>query len=268
MTAPNDPLTVLHAHDIEYTYPGGQKALWGVTIHIRRGEKVALVGPNGAGKSTLILHFNGILRPQKGGIWVDGLEVTDQNLGDIRARVGLVFQNPDDQLFSPTVYDDVAFGPRQMGLPEHEVHRRVREALHAVDLEGFERRAPHQLSNGEKKRAAIATVLAMHPSILILDEPVSGLDPRTRHRLLDLLCHLPLTMLIATHDMRLVATLCSRVIILDKGHIVAQGPTADILRDEHLLAQHGLESPWQTPPPPCYNDADRDVGRKKTQTQA
>ncbi len=253
MTSPPDPNAVLHAHDLEFTYPSGQTALRGVTLHIQRGEKVALVGPNGAGKSTLILHFNGILRPQKGRIWVDGLEVKDTTLGEIRARVGLVFQNPDDQLFSPTVYDDVAFGPRQMGLPENEVRTRVYEALQAVDLQGLEHRPPYQLSNGEKKRAAIATVLAMRPSILILDEPVAGLDPRTRRRLITLLCQLPLTMLIATHDMRLVATLCSRVMVMDEGRIIAHGPARHILNNERLLVEHGLESPWLPPPHPCYN---------------
>ncbi len=244
MTEAQDTEAVLHAHDLVFTYPDGHQALRGVTMHVCRGEKVALVGPNGAGKSTLMLHLNGILLPQRGRVWVDGLEVIPENLGRIRARVGLVFQNPDDQLFSPTVFEDVAFGPLHMGLPEAEIRTRVEEALAAVGLAGFEPRIPHHLSSGEKKRVAIATVLAMRPSILVLDEPTAGLDPRTRRGLLRLLCELPVTMLIATHDMRLAAALCSRTLIIDEGRIVADGPTATLLRDDALLEQHGLESPW------------------------
>ncbi len=249
MTGPFDRDAVLHAHDLVFTYPNGYTALRGVTVHIRRGEKVALVGPNGAGKSTLLLHFNGILQPQEGRIWVDGLEVTPEHLGEIRARVGLVFQDPDDQLFSPTVFEDVAFGPLHMGLPEDEVRKRVQEALAAVGLEGREHRAPFHLSGGEKKRAAIATVLAMRPSILVLDEPTGGLDPRGRRALIQTLCGLPVTMLIATHDMRLAAELCSRTLVMDEGRIVAEGPTRTLLRDEALLEAHGLESPWAEPRP-------------------
>lgn len=251
MTGPQDRESVLHAHDLVYVYPDGTPALNGVTLHIRRGEKVALVGPNGAGKSTLILHLNGLLRPQEGRVWVDGQEVTEENLAAIRARVGIVFQNPDDQLFSSSVYDDVAFGPRYMGLDEEEVRARVREALAAVGLEGFEERVPYHLSGGEKKRVAIATVLSMRPSILVLDEPTAGLDPRTRRGLIDLLCRLPVTMLVATHDMRMAATLCQRTLLMDGGVIVADGPTEALLRDEVLLDRHGLESPWTPPPAPC-----------------
>lgn len=249
MTGPFDRDAVLHAHDLVFTYPNGSTALRGVTVHIRRGEKVALVGPNGAGKSTLLLHFNGILQPQAGRIWVDGLEVIPKHLGEIRARVGLVFQDPDDQLFSPTVFEDVAFGPLHMGLSEEEVRKRVQEALAAVGLEGREHRAPFHLSGGEKKRAAIATVLAMRPSILVLDEPTAGLDPRGRRALIQTLCDLPVTMLIATHDMRLAAELCSRTLVMDEGRIVAEGPTLTLLRDEALLEAHGLESPWAVPRP-------------------
>ncbi len=251
MTGPQDTHAVLHAHDLEFTYPDGHQALRGVTLHIARGEKVALVGPNGAGKSTLILHFNGILRPTRGRIWVDGLEVTEEHLPQIRARVGLVFQDPDDQLFSPTVFDDVAFGPRHMGLPEPEVQERVAEALAAVGLTGFEDRVPHHLSAGEKKRVAIATVLAMRPSILVLDEPTTGLDARARRALLRLLCELPVTMLIATHDLRLASVLCTRTLVMDGGRIVADGPTAELLRDADFLWAHGLESPWQAPDEVC-----------------
>jgi len=235
--------TVLLVHDLHFTYPDGQVALAGVTLHVQRGEKVAVVGPNGAGKSTLLLHFNGILRGQCGRVWVDGLDVVQRNLGTIRARVGLVFQNPDDQLFSPTVFDDVAFGPLHMGLSETEVRRRVARALALVGMSGYEGRLSHHLSMGEKKRVAIATVLAMDPSILVLDEPTGGLDPRARRELIGLLRELPVTMLAASHDMRFVAELFPRMIILDAGRVVADGPTEELLRDRVLLERHGLEAP-------------------------
>ncbi|WP_298490356.1 energy-coupling factor ABC transporter ATP-binding protein [uncultured Chloroflexus sp.] len=178
------------------------------------GEKVALLGVNGAGKSTLLLQLNGTLRPSSGTIVVDGLPVTSSNLGQIRARVGLVVQNPDDQLFSPTVGDDVAFGPRYMGLAPTEVDRRVRQALQAVGMTGYEQRPPHRLSLGQRKRVALATVLAMQPSVLALDEPSAGLDPRARRELSTLLRTLPQTMLVATHDLALVTEVCPRVIVI------------------------------------------------------
>jgi len=223
----------------------GRQALRDVNLSVRRGEKVALVGPNGAGKSTLLLHLNGILRPtlngSEGRVLVMGQEVAEPNLARIRAQVGMVFQDPDDQLFSPTVFDDVAFGPLYAGLPEEEVRRRVSWALAQVGIEGYAERVSHHLSLGEKKRAAIATVLSMQPEILALDEPTAGLDPRTRRRLIGLLQELPQTMLCATHDMRLVAEVFPRTIILDGGRMVADGPTDQLLADEQLLEAHGLE---------------------------
>ena len=205
------------------------------------GEKVALLGPNGAGKSTLILHLNGILRVQSGSVCVAGITVGEKTLGRVRAAVGLVFQNPDDQLFSPTVFDDVAFGPIYQGLPEAEVRARVPEALSAVGMDQYQNRVSHHLSSGEKKRIAIATVLSMRPEILVLDEPTAGLDPRARRGLINLIRELPQTMLVATHDIRMVMELFHRSIIMDGGEVVADGPSERILADEVLLAAHGLE---------------------------
>ncbi len=220
----------------------GRKALDNVSLIIRTGEKVALVGPNGAGKSTLLLHLNGILRGQ-GVVRIAGVVVGDGNLGVIRSQVGLVFQDPDDQLFSPTVFEDIAFGPLHMGLDEEEVIERVAWALEQVGMAGFERRISHHLSLGEKKRVAIATVLAMRPAILALDEPSGQLDPRARRGLIRLLRTLPQTMLIATHDMRLVARLAPRTIVLDRGKVVADSPTPELLGNGALLEEHGLEAP-------------------------
>jgi cobalt/nickel transport system ATP-binding protein len=236
-----------HSIEVEgltFRYPDGRLALDNVSLSVAPGEKVALVGPNGAGKSTLLLHLNGILRSTNGAVRVGGLPLTDTNLGQIRAWVGLVFQNPDDQLFSPRVYQDVAFGPLHMGLSEAEVQTRVERALAAVGMDGYANRISYHLSIGEKKRIAIATVLSMEPQILILDEPSAGLDPRARRSLIQLLRELEQqTMLISTHDMRLVNELCSRTIILDAGCIVLDGPTHDILNNKELMEQHGLETP-------------------------
>ena len=245
MTAINgtDQEPVLHVHELRFSYPDGREALTGVTMHVDPGEKVALVGPNGAGKSTLMLHFNGILKPTAGRIRVDGMDVIKENLGTIRARVGLVFQNPDDQLFSTTVYEDVAFGPLHMGYPEAEVRRRVQVALETVGIASFAPRMPHHLSVGERKRVAVATVLAMDPSILVLDEPTAGLDPRGRRSLINLLRDLDATMLVSTHDMQLVAEIFERTIVLDGGLVVADGPTREIMSDAVFLEAHGLEAP-------------------------
>jgi cobalt/nickel transport system ATP-binding protein len=233
-------IDVEHLH---FVYPDGFEALRGIHLRIARGEKVALVGPNGAGKSTLMLHLNGINTPTHGSVRIGGTVVDRKSVGRIRAEVGLVFQDPDDQLFSPTVFDDVAFGPLHMGIPEAEIHGRVDRALASVGMAGFERRLPHHLSLGQRKRVAIATVLSMNPSVLVLDEPSAGLDPRGRRGLIRLLLDLPQTMLVSTHDMRLVAEVFPRVIVMDEGRIVADGPTYAILADDSLLEAHGLERP-------------------------
>lgn len=232
----------LDIQDLHFSYPDGRKALRGVSLFINPSEKTALVGPNGSGKSTLLLHLNGILRGD-GEVHVCGKELTDDNLRQIRASVGLVFQDPDDQLFSQSVYEDVAFGPLYMDLPKEEVVQKVRQALEAVGMAGSEARVPHHLSEGEKKRVAIATVLSMDPEVLVLDEPTAGLDPRGRRELIQLLRGLPQTMLAATHDMRMVAELFDRTVIIDEGKVVADGPTAQILAEPHLLKLHGLEAP-------------------------
>lgn len=225
---------------LEFRYPDGRWALRGVDLVIAPGEKVALVGPNGAGKSTLLLHLNGILRGE-GVVRVLGMEVADSHLARIRARVGLVFQDPDDQLFSPTVFEDVAFGPLYAGLPREEIEQRVTWALAQVGLEGYAQRFSHHLSLGEKKRAAIATVLSMQPDLLALDEPSAGLDPRARRRLIGLLQTLPQTMVAATHDLALVQEVFPRTVVMDEGQVVADGPTQALLADRALLAAHGLE---------------------------
>jgi cobalt transport protein ATP-binding subunit len=231
----------IEVKELHFSYPDGHQALRGVNLYISPGEKVALVGPNGAGKSTLMLHLNGILH-DRGEVFVCGKPVGKETIGEIRASVGLVFQDPDDQLFSPTVFDDVAFGPIYMGMPEGEVRRSVDDALQAVDMEGFKSRVSHHLSNGEKKRVAIATVLAMDPEILVLDEPTSGLDPRSRRGLINLLRDLPQTMLVSTHDIHMVSDLFERTIVIDGGEIVFDGPTKDLISNVPLLETHGLEA--------------------------
>ncbi|HXF86353.1 MAG TPA: ABC transporter ATP-binding protein [Anaerolineales bacterium] len=231
---------VLSVRNLRFSYHDHHEALRGVSFDLCEGDKVALVGPNGAGKSTLMLHLNGILRGQ-GEVIVGGKRLTRDNLPAIRAMVGLVFQNPDDQLFSPTVFEDVAFGPLHMGLPKDEVIARVEAALQAVRMSNYRDRMSHHLSMGEKKRIAIATVLSMKPQILVLDEPTAGLDPRARRTLINLLRDLPITMLVSTHDMRMVQELFPRTIVMDEGLIVADGRTEDILADEKFLNEHGLE---------------------------
>ena len=233
-------IDVEHLH---FTYPDGFEALHGVQLRIARGEKVALVGPNGAGKSTLMLHLNGINLPTHGSVRIGGTLVDRRSVRRIRAEVGLVFQDPDDQLFSPTVFEDVAFGPLHMGVPEAEIHERVERALAAVGMSGFERRLPHRLSLGQRKRVALATVLSMDPSVLVFDEPSAGLDPRGRRELIALLRSLHQTMLVSTHDMRLVAEVFPRIVVMDDGRVVGDGPTAEVLRDDVFLEAHGLERP-------------------------
>jgi cobalt/nickel transport system ATP-binding protein len=241
-TMPHNNGCVLQVEDLHFSYPDGHAALHGVSLTMNTGDKAALVGPNGAGKSTLMLHLNGILNGP-GMIEIGGQRLTRDNLPAIRAMVGLVFQNPDDQLFSPTVFEDVAFGPLHMGLPEADVRARVDAALEAVRMSTYRDRLSHHLSVGEKKRIAIATVLSMNPSVLILDEPSAGLDPRARRTLINLLRELPISMLVSTHDMAMVKELFPRTIVMDEGRIVADGRTSEILENEELLTAHGLEKP-------------------------
>lgn len=229
--------------NLSFAYPDGHAALRNISLHIAPGEKVALVGPNGAGKSTLILHLNGILHSKNGNLRVCGLDLVEENLSRVRGSVGLVFQNPDDQLFSPTVYEDVAYGPLYQGLSASEVDARVKSALAAVRMDDYARRVSYHLSTGEKKRIAIATVLSMNPEVLVLDEPTAGLDPRARRSLIHLLRELPITMLVSTHDLAMVNELFPRTVIMDNGTIVADKKTAEILADKTLLEAHGLEMP-------------------------
>lgn len=238
----------LLVEELDFAYPDGHQALDRVSLKIERGEKVALVGPNGAGKSTLMLHLNGILGSHAhingdSPIRVGGMPVTKNNLPVVRAKVGVVFQNPDDQLFSPTVFEDVAFGPLHMGLAEADVRKRVSAALAQVGMADYVNRMSHHLSVGEKKRIAIATVLSMQPEILVLDEPSAGLDPRARRSLINLLRDLPLTMLVSSHDMLMVRELFPRMVIMDEGRVVADGATGTLMNDAELLQAHGLEKP-------------------------
>jgi cobalt/nickel transport system ATP-binding protein len=230
----------LEVRDLSFSYPDGRKALDGADFHIHPGERVALLGANGAGKTTLVLHLNGILRPSAGIVRVAGLDVTDDNLLEIRRRVGLVFQDPDDQLFMPTVRRDVGFGPANFGVEGEELDRRVRGALEAVGMITSIDRAPHHLSLGERRRVAVATVLAMEPRILVLDEPSSNLDPAGRRELAAMLDSLDITMLMVTHDLGYAQALCERTMIMNDGKIVADGPTREILSDERLLAENRL----------------------------
>jgi cobalt/nickel transport system ATP-binding protein len=230
---------LITVENLSFSYPDGQQALTDVSLGIYRGDSVAIVGPNGAGKSTLVLHFNGILR-SNGHIKLLGKVVDDNNLRWVRSRVGLVFQNPDDQLFSPTVFDDVAFGPMNMGYSEAEVEQAVKMALEMVGMAGFEKRSPHHLSVGEKKRIAMATVLSMSPEVLVIDEPTSNLDPRGKWDIIEVLKGLSVTKIVVSHDLEMVGALCHRMVIIDRGRVAADGATADILANKRLLAEHGL----------------------------
>jgi cobalt/nickel transport system ATP-binding protein len=232
----------IHAIGLAYRYPNGHAALQGIDLHVQHGERVAVLGPNGAGKTTLMLHLNGLMSGE-GRLEVAGLDVTPQTMRDLRLRVGLVFQDPDDQLFMPTVEEDVAFGPLNMELGQDEVRLRVAEALAAVRMQHAAGRAPYQLSMGERRRVAIASVLAMRPSLLVLDEPSASLDPRARRELVDVLAGIERTMLVTTHDLPLAAELCERAVILAGGRVVADGPCHDLLADAELLADHDLELP-------------------------
>ena len=240
----------LDIHGVAYAYPDGHQALYGVDLHVDRGERVAVLGPNGAGKTTFILHLNGILGPHTGSghgagsVTVTGLPVAKEHLQEIRRRVGIVFQDPDDQLFMPTVREDVAFGPANLGLAQVDIDERVHAALVAVDMLDFADRAPHHLSFGQRRRVAVATVLAMRPDVLVLDEPSSNLDPASRRELAEVLNSLDITLVMVTHDLPYALELCERAVILSGGVIVADGKTGDILMDNVLMTEHRLELPY------------------------
>ncbi|MEV0144659.1 MULTISPECIES: ABC transporter ATP-binding protein [unclassified Nonomuraea] len=234
----------LEVSRLAYAYPDGTQALFGVDLTIGRGERVALLGPNGAGKTTLVMHLNGILTPGHGTVTVAGTPVRKDTLKDVRRRVGLVFQDPDDQLFMPTVRDDVAFGPANMGLTGEALEHAVRGALDRVGMLEAIDRPPHHLSFGQRRRVAVATVLAMEPEILVLDEPSSNLDPAARRELAEILRSLDVTVLMVTHDLPYALELCERSLILSDGVIAADGPTRELLSDAELLAAHRLELPY------------------------
>lgn len=234
----------LDVRGLAYAYPDGHQALFGINLRIEQGERVALLGPNGAGKTTLVLHLNGILTGGAGTVAVGGLPVVKQHFAEVRRRVGIVFQDPDDQLFMPTVAEDVAFGPANLGLRGGELAARVDEALTAVGMADFRDRAPHHLSFGQRRRVAVATVLAMRPEILVLDEPSSNLDPASRRELAQILLSLDVTLLMVTHDLPYALELCPRSVILDEGIIVADGVTPEVLGDPELMSAHRLELPY------------------------
>ncbi|NHC12832.1 energy-coupling factor ABC transporter ATP-binding protein [Motilibacter deserti] len=239
MTAP-----ALEVQGLAYAYPDGHQALFGVDLRIERGERVALLGPNGAGKTTLVLHLNGIHTPGAGTVRVGGVQLAKDTVRDVRRRVGIVFQDPDDQLFLPTVREDVAFGPANLGLRGPALNAAVDRALAQVGMEGFADRPPHHLSLGQRRRVAVATVLSMEPDILVLDEPTSNLDPASRRELSTVLRGLDPTLLLVTHDLPYALELCPRSVLLDGGVVVADGPTRELLSDEALLAAHRLELPY------------------------
>lgn len=265
MTLLDEPMSSLavRVSDLAYRYPDGKEALRGVSFQVREGECVALVGPNGAGKSTLLLHLNGLLPARRrdapghhhglreagrnigsaGSVWIDGVAVNPRNGPEVRRRVGLLFQDPDDQLFCSTVLEDVAFGPLNLGLARADARKLALECLARVDLEPAADRPPHHLSFGERKRVCLAGVLACQPSVLVLDEPTANLDPRGRRKFIHLIQSLKATKLIATHDLELVLEICPRAILLDAGQVVADGDSRTILGDAELVEAHGLELP-------------------------
>ncbi len=257
----HNPISI---QQLSYAYADGTAALDDVNLSIKATERIALVGANGSGKSTLLLHLNGILLPQTGEVVVGELPIVEKNLKAIRNFVGLVFQNPDDQLFMPTVWEDITFGPMNQGIQGKELSHRAHHAMTAVGLDPdhYSPRNPGNLSGGEKKRVAIAGVLAMQPQVIVLDEPSAQLDPRSRRQLITLLSYLPLTQIIATHDLDLAVDLCTRTIVLSQGQVVFDGPTDQVMSDPEFLEQHALESPLCNSRPYCLLE-DRPAERMK-----
>lgn len=236
----------IEIRNLQFRYPDGKEALNGISFSVADGECLGIVGPNGSGKSTLLLHLNGLLPevfPKNPVVVIYGKELGRETAAEIRRDVGLLFQDPDDQLFCPTVYEDVAFGPSQFGMSEEQVRKAVTQALDQTALTGSESRSPHHLSSGEKRRVCLAGVLACEPRVLALDEPTSNLDPRGKRNLIETLKSIPATKIIATHDLEMVVELCSRTIVLDQGSVIADGPTHELLGDEKLMLAHGLEKP-------------------------
>ena len=255
-------MSILEAKEIVYRYPDGTKALNGVNFKVEKGEMVALLGPNGAGKSTLFLHFNGILKPSAGQVLVKGVPIKYNSKGllEVRKTVGIVFQNSDDQLFAPTVKQDVAFGPLNLGLSEKEVEKRVKESLKAVGMEGFENKPPHHLSGGQKKRVAIAGILAMEPEVIVLDEPTAGLDPLGASQIMKLLYDLNkkgITIIISTHDVDLVPIYANRVYIMSKGQIIKEGAPKEVFSNSEIIRKANLRLPRVAHLIEILNDRDR-----------
>ncbi|MEN8136437.1 MAG: ABC transporter ATP-binding protein [Thermodesulfobacteriota bacterium] len=244
---------IVEAKDLEFTYPDQTPALQTISFRIHHGESVAIVGANGAGKSTLLLHLNGYLSPTGGQVRIGDYPLTKETLREVRRTVGMVFQDPDDQLFMSTVFDDVAFGPLNLDLPVDEVTARVDKALATVGLSHLKERPPHRLSAGQKRRVAIASVLSMSPDILVMDEPTSGLDPRARRQLIELLLSFHHTKIIATHDLDMVVDLCERTIVMHEGQVKADGPTSAIFADPELLESCCLEKPLRMQGCPICN---------------
>ncbi|MEX2550843.1 MAG: ABC transporter ATP-binding protein [Nitriliruptoraceae bacterium] len=241
------PPPALELADVHFRYPDGTPALAGIDLRVEAGERVALVGPNGAGKTTIALHTNGLLRTEAGEVRVSGITLRPETLREIRQRVGFVFQDAEDQLFMPTVGEDVAFGPANHGLRGAELEARVEAALATLEVGHLADRAPHHLSGGERRRVAIATVLALRPDVLVLDEPSAGLDPASRRELITTLAGLDVAQLLVTHDLPMVRELCPRTVLVDGGRVVTDGATSEILADEELLAAHRLELPYGLP---------------------
>lgn len=240
---PTDDHAAVEVRDLDFSYPDGRQALSGVSMRVEPGERVALLGPNGAGKTSLVLQLNGVLTPSAGSVFIGGVPVQRRTLAEVRRRVGVVFQDPDDQLFTPTVGRDVAFGPAHLGLSGAALEARVAEALSYVGLADAADRPPHRLSLGERRRAAVATVLAMHPEVLVLDEPTANLDPAARREFADLIKRLGMTTLLVTHDLPYALELCPRALVIDHGQIVADGPTRELLADTGFMSAHRLELP-------------------------